>query len=382
MSDGFKFSVFGRWRGEKRSSATTSDTPQKKSSSDAPPAVERAPIAILSQSLAHASAPAAEALVAAMPQSSISACELRARLSNGTELGSGAKSPQSTERRRRRRALISAPVRLRSVDTTGAGPDEVTTTTDVSRAGILFTTTHPGYYRGMDLAVTFPYSKTVGDLQIEQSGRIVRLTELPDGRRSVGVALGEGIGEDLVDSNGQRLPQTTPPVSYTREAGSNKPLILALDGNEAVRRTLKTYLSNEGYEVIAVQTADEAREVLSLFTPSLLIAEIEGEGMPGYQLCSHVKTTPRLQTIPVMLVTSSAYPSDYASAHSRGAVVCMAKPYKLERLGHVVRLLAPPPNANNSLLRPHPVDPTRRVGRTRDKAPSAHSLRGLRLRNA
>jgi len=40
-----------------------------------------------------------------------------------------------------------------------------------------------------------------------------------------------------------------------------------------------------------------------------------------------------------MLMTSSAYPSDYSSAHSVGAVVCMAKPYKQERLGHVVRLL-------------------------------------------
>jgi CheY-like chemotaxis protein len=232
----------------------------------------------------------------------------------------------------------------------------------------------------MVLAVTFPYSKMLGEMQAEQSGRVVHLTAMPDGRRSVGIAFGEGTGEDLVDSGGQKLAQRTPPVSYKRETRSNKPLVLALDGNEAVCKSLKNYLNNEGYEVITVQTLDEAREVLSRFTPSLLIAEIEGEGMPGYQLCSHVKTTPRLQTIPVMLVTSSAYPSDYASAHSMGAVVCMAKPYKLERLGHVVRLLAPPPNANDNILRPHPVDPSRRVAPTRDKAASSNSVRGLCMR--
>jgi hypothetical protein len=43
----------------------------------------------------------------------------------------------------------------------------------------------------------------------------------------------------------------------------------------------------------------------------------------------------------VMLLTSSAYPSDYSNAHSLGAVVCMAKPFRQERLGHMVRLLAP-----------------------------------------
>jgi CheY-like chemotaxis protein len=364
MSDGFKLSMFAPWRKVKRSPskpAAAVDAAQQKSSSQNPPAVESAEVAIalLTQSRATGITPAAETLVVERPQRTL---------------------PRTSERRLRRRAIISAPVRLRSVNLTADGPDEVTTTTDVSRAGILFTTAHPGYYRGMVLAVTFPYSKMLGEMQAEQSGRVVHLTAMPDGRRSVGIAFGEGTGEDLVDSGGQKLAQRTPPVSYKRETRSNKPLVLALDGNEAVCKSLKNYLNNEGYEVITVQTLDEAREVLSRFTPSLLIAEIEGEGMPGYQLCSHVKTTPRLQTIPVMLVTSSAYPSDYASAHSMGAVVCMAKPYKLERLGHVVRLLAPPPNANDNILRPHPVDPSRRVGPTRDKTASANSVRGLCMR--
>jgi DNA-binding NtrC family response regulator len=54
-----------------------------------------------------------------------------------------------------------------------------------------------------------------------------------------------------------------------------------------------------------------------------------------------VKSTKHLKHIPVVLTTRSGYPSDYSNAHSLGAVVCMAKPYKQERLGHVVRLLAP-----------------------------------------
>lgn len=66
--------------------------------------------------------------------------------------------------------------------------------------------------------------------------------------------------------------------------------------------------------------------------------------MPGYDLCVHIKETQRLKRIPVVLTTRSAYPSDYANAHALGAIVCMAKPYKQERLGHIVRLLAPLPS--------------------------------------
>jgi hypothetical protein len=171
MSDGSKLTAFGRSREERRpnaKAATSVDASQQKPSSKTPPAVgsAEAALAIFTQSVTHAAAPVAEAPVTATPEN-LSPCELPAHFSNGTELGSGAKLPQGRERQRR--ALISAQVGLRSVDTTAAGPDEVTTTADVSRA----------YRRGMDLAVTLPYSKTSDEMQIEQSGRVVRLTEMP-----------------------------------------------------------------------------------------------------------------------------------------------------------------------------------------------------------
>ena len=128
---------------------------------------------------------------------------------------------------------------------------------------------------------------------------------------------------------------------------------------------MKKYLSSEGYEVITVATVEEAHGVLNQRTPSLLIAEIEGDEKPGFVLCSHCKETPRLKRIPVMLMTSSAYPSDYAKAHSVGAVVCMAKPYKRERLGHVVKLL-----------------PRRRTRITKPRRLIAQTLRVMRARSA
>ena len=243
------------------------------------------------------------------------------------------------ERRMRRRALISAPVRVRSLDVTGCNIDEISTTLDVSRGGVLFVSSERGFEKGMEVAVTFPYSKSPVAAQAEQMGRIVRVTAMPDGRESVGVALGRAEAE-LVDAAGHKLSVDIPRL-HDRTASSKKPLVLIVDADSTVRSSLKIALCTDGYEVVAVRSAAEAHEVLKMFTPALLIAEIEGEDLPGYELCAHVKSTPRLQTIPVMLLTSSAYPSDYSSAHSLGAIVCMAKPFRQERLRHVVRLLAP-----------------------------------------
>ena len=260
---------------------------------------------------------------------------------NDAERNSAAQG-KGVDRRRRRRAMISAPIRVRSVDVTENGPDEISTTLDVSRNGVLFASSLDAFDAGMEVAVTFPYTKTPHLPQAEQSGRIVRVTQLADGRRSIAIALGVGVGEELVDAAGRTLASTNPLAPCKpQEAEPDKPLVLVVDADPLVRQSLKSSLACEGYKVIAVSCAADGRDVLKMFTPALLIAEIEGEDLPGYDLCAHCKSTPRLRTIPVMLLTSSAYPSDYANAHSLGAVVCMAKPYRQERLAHVVRLLAP-----------------------------------------
>jgi twitching motility two-component system response regulator PilG len=251
-------------------------------------------------------------------------------------------SPSQGERRCRRRALISAPLRVRSLDVTDGGPDEISTTLDVSRGGVLFVTKNPSFEVAMPVMVTFPYSKSPVAVQAEQSGRVARVAKMPDGRYSVAVILRSGCGDDLVDAGGRKLDANAAlETSYSSEIKPEKSLIIAVDKDPALRESLKTYLTAEGYEVIVLSSAAEAHHALEMFTPALLIAEIEGEDLPGYELCAYVKATPRLQTVPVMLMTSSAYPSDYANAHSLGAVVCIAKPYRQERLGHVVRLLAP-----------------------------------------
>lgn len=275
-------------------------------------------------------------------------------------------SSSGIERRHRRRAPISALLRVRGLNVTDAdNPDEVSTTIDVSRIGLLFLTRQGSYVPGMDLAVTFPYSKTPTAIHAEQSGRVVRVVEMSGGVRAVAISLvksahAAGVQHQLVDAAGREIcKEMVAPVVVAAAASSDqltkKPLIVAVDADDLLRENLKTYFVAEGYEVIAVNNAPDAREVMNMLTPALVIAEVEGEGLPGFDLCAHVKSTPKLRHVPVILTTKSAYPSDYANAHSLGAVVCMAKPYKQDRMGHVVRLLAPTPEAK---AQPAPKSPS------------------------
>ncbi|MGA9889768.1 MAG: response regulator [Candidatus Acidiferrales bacterium] len=257
------------------------------------------------------------------------------------------------DRRRKRRAMISAPIRVRLAHPEGNSSDEIATTVDVSRTGILFRSQRSNYTRGMEVAVVFPYSQSPAATHIEQTGRVVRINDLGDGSFDVAIAL---------HTNAAEYSSVAAPLAAAAPA-TKKPMVLAVDADESLRDSLKSYLQNEGYDVIAVSNAADAREVLNIFTPALIIAEVEGEDTPGYDLCNYVKSSIQWRRVPVVLTTSSAYPSDYSNAHSLGAIVCMAKPYKQERLGHIVRLLAPLPEHLQNNIAPHTADPTRVPGR-------------------
>ena len=121
-------------------------------------------------------------------------------------------------------------------------------------------------------------------------------------------------------------------------------LVLAVESDQRTGDIMRNILQSDGYTVIVVPTAQQALEVLRTTVPAVFLAEVEGEDMSGHDLCLIIKRNDRLQRVPVILLTRSAQPADYSASHQLGAVVCMAKPFKPERLLHVVRLVAPPPS--------------------------------------
>jgi len=123
---------------------------------------------------------------------------------------------------------------------------------------------------------------------------------------------------------------------------NEQPVVLAVEPDEKLAQAMRDALQKEGYNVVVVQNSKEALEVMRKLVPSVVIAEAESPEISGQDLCLIVKRDTRLQAVPVILMTRSAQSADYANGHALGAVICMAKPFKMERLQHVVRLVAPP----------------------------------------
>ncbi|MGA8220950.1 MAG: response regulator [Candidatus Acidiferrales bacterium] len=254
-----------------------------------------------------------------------------------------AANPQAIERRRRKRAKISAQVHIRAVNSPEP-IEEVCKSVDVSRDGLLFISPRAGYWKGLRLDVIFPYSNAAAALNQAQAAEIVRVTDQGNGQFSVAVQFLAAKTEAKSEKKGVSAdPFVGGAATAPALAAKQQSVVLAVEPDQRTADTMRNILQNDGYTVIVVPTAQQALEVLRTTVPVVFLAEVEAEDMSGHDLCLIIKRNDRLQHVPVILLTRSAQPADYSASHQLGAVVCMAKPFKPERLLHVVRLVAPPP---------------------------------------
>jgi CheY-like chemotaxis protein len=267
-----------------------------------------------------------------------------------TASGIGAANQQSfsgaSDRRRRRRAKISAQLHIRVSDS-HTPAEEICTSIDVSRDGLLFATSRVGYAVGQQIDVTFPYSSAATALNKPEPAEVVRVVEQPNNR--FGVAIQFIAAKPSHQRSSASTVAAMGMVANTQAVhGVEQSVVLAVESDPKTAEIMRGTLQQDGYTVIIVSTASEALEVLKSTIPAVFVAEVEGIDMSGHDLCLIVKRNERLQRVPVILLTRSAQPADYSASHQLGAVVCMAKPFKPERLQHVVRLVAPPPTQKNA----------------------------------
>jgi twitching motility two-component system response regulator PilH len=247
--------------------------------------------------------------------------------------------PQGVERRRRKRAKISAQVHVRAVNSPTAF-EEICKSVDVSRDGLLFVSSHSGYWKGQPLEIIFPYSTAACALNQVQATEVARVYEYGQGLFGVGV--------QFVAAKGARQDHSASPASPGTTDSSSVPqklptVVLAIEPDERVADNMRNLLQQDGYTVVIVPNGQAALDVLKTTVPAVFLTEVENSDISGHDLCMIIKKNERLQPVPVILLSQSTQPADYSSSQQLGAVVCMAKPFDPGRLLQLVRLVAPPP---------------------------------------
>ncbi|HKX92510.1 MAG TPA: response regulator [Sphingomicrobium sp.] len=129
--------------------------------------------------------------------------------------------------------------------------------------------------------------------------------------------------------------------------------LLLVDDEAALREPLAEYLSRQGFDVSAVQSAAEARGHLRDHAPDLILLDIMMPGEDGLSLCRHLVES---KAIPTILLTARGEATDRIVGLEIGADDYVVKPFEPRELVARIR----------SVLR--------RAGRTTTAAPAEEEV--------
>src|SRR5271154_1299679 len=112
------------------------------------------------------------------------------------------------------------------------------------------------------------------------------------------------------------------------------PPVLVVDDEKNMRLSLQTVLKDEGYAARAVESAEEALQVLAHEEFFMVITDARLGGMSGYEFLKKIHA--QWPDLPALMLTAYATPKLAVEAIKSGAIDYLAKPFAPEELLHAV----------------------------------------------
>jgi CheY-like chemotaxis protein len=121
--------------------------------------------------------------------------------------------------------------------------------------------------------------------------------------------------------------------------------LLLADDSVTIQRVIELTFADEPVEVSTVGDGAAAIARLDAEPPDVVLADIGMPGHSGYDVAMHVRRTPALAHIPVILLTGAFDPVDHARVRAAGCAGVLVKPFDPQMLIVRVRQLLSTPSA-------------------------------------
>ncbi|NBF05440.1 response regulator [Pseudomonas sp. Fl5BN2] len=113
------------------------------------------------------------------------------------------------------------------------------------------------------------------------------------------------------------------------EAEPTRPmLVLVVDDSVTVRKVTSRLLERHGMNVLTAKDGVDAMALLAEHTPDLMLLDIEMPRMDGFEVAIQVRNDPRLQHLPIIMITSRTGQKHRDRAMAIGVNDYLGKPYQ------------------------------------------------------
>jgi CheY-like chemotaxis protein len=104
--------------------------------------------------------------------------------------------------------------------------------------------------------------------------------------------------------------------------------ILLADDSPTIQKVVNLTFADEGIDVVCAGDGDSAYQMLSEFTPDVVLADVNMPGKNGYELCQALRERDETRQTPVILLVGSFEPFDEERAFQVGATDYLTKPFQ------------------------------------------------------
>jgi two-component system OmpR family response regulator len=130
-----------------------------------------------------------------------------------------------------------------------------------------------------------------------------------------------------------------------------KRVALVVDDNPPERDAIGGWLRLAGFEVEAVADYRAAVTALATLRPDIILCDIALPRESGLDLVEHVRKSPPVDWVPILVMSDRHSPEDMAQAEHIGASAYLKKPFTRARLEKYVSALLDGPHSSRPSVR-------------------------------
>lgn len=103
--------------------------------------------------------------------------------------------------------------------------------------------------------------------------------------------------------------------------------VLVVEDEDDIRELVSYNLLKEGYQVAGVASGEDALSAVEVKKPDLILLDIMLPGIDGLKICGRLKSDPRFEAIPIIMLTAKGEEPDIVAGLNMGADDYITKPF-------------------------------------------------------
>jgi len=108
--------------------------------------------------------------------------------------------------------------------------------------------------------------------------------------------------------------------------------VLIIENEPSIQKLMKVNLTTSGHQVLITARGEEGLKLAQRENPDLILLDLRLPGISGWDVLTHLKATPELEKIPVVIITAVVHHGDEEKAYAMGATGYLAKPFTADEL--------------------------------------------------